>query len=161
MNDTSFVYVSVIETTPRKVWQALTDPGYIALYFGNAGPRSTWRTGANVQWCTEAGEPYHDWGQRVVESIPERRLSYTWHNYEPEMAKYFPDWTGDTLTRLRREPVSTVRFDVEPIGESTTRLTLVHDGFIEGSQMLAGVSQGWPPILSGLKSMLEDRSHTG
>lgn len=155
MNGASYVYVSLIEATPRQVWRALTDPGYIALYFDNAGPRSNWRVGSTVEWCTEEGEPYHDWGQRVLESTPERRLSYTWHNYEPEMAKYFPEWTGDRLAELRREPVSTVTFDLEPVGDAATKLTMVHDGFAEGSQMLAGVSEGWPQVLSKLKTVLE------
>lgn len=161
MNETSYVYVSVIDATPRQVWRALTDPGYIALYFDGAGPRSNWRPGAPVEWCVESGEPFRDWGQRVLESVPEQRLSYSWHDYEAEMAESFTDWTGDELERSCREPVSTVTFDIEPVGRFTTKLTMVHDGLAEGSRMLAGVSAGWPQILSRLKTVLEDRSGHG
>jgi hypothetical protein len=37
----------------------------------------------------------------------------------------------------------------------TVRLTVMHDELIEGGAMMKGISQGWPPILSSLKSLLE------
>ncbi|MGH8876265.1 MAG: SRPBCC family protein [Stackebrandtia sp.] len=156
MNATSYVYVSLIEATPRQLWRALTDSQYIARYFDNTGPRSDWQVGSTVEWRIEDGGEYHDWGQRVLESIPERRLSYTWHNYEPEMVKFFPDWSGDKLERMRDEPVSRVTFDLDPVGPKQTKLTFTHDGFVEGSAMLAGVSEGWPEILSKLKTLMEE-----
>ncbi|MBR7678976.1 SRPBCC domain-containing protein, partial [Streptomyces daliensis] len=47
-----------------------------------------------------------------------------------------------------------VSFEIEPLGESV-RLTVVHDDFEPGSEMLEGVSEGWPEILSSLKTLLE------
>jgi hypothetical protein len=47
-----------------------------------------------------------------------------------------------------------VVFNIEPHG-SLVKLTLTHEGFAEGSELLDGVSKGWPAILSGLKTMLE------
>ncbi|HEX5750796.1 MAG TPA: hypothetical protein VFZ09_31520 [Archangium sp.] len=38
---------------------------------------------------------------------------------------------------------------------STVRLTVMHDELVEGGAMMKGISQGWPPILSSLKSLLE------
>jgi hypothetical protein len=35
------------------------------------------------------------------------------------------------------------------------KLTVIHDDFEPGSEMLKGVSEGWPAILSGLKTLLE------
>jgi hypothetical protein len=32
---------------------------------------------------------------------------------------------------------------------------VTHDGFDPGSVILGGVSEGWPPILSSLKTLLE------
>jgi hypothetical protein len=34
-------------------------------------------------------------------------------------------------------------------------LTVVHDGFEPGSTVLSALSQGWPEILSNLKTLLE------
>ena len=35
------------------------------------------------------------------------------------------------------------------------KLTVTHEGFVEGSHLLGAISRGWPAILSGLKSLLE------
>jgi hypothetical protein len=35
------------------------------------------------------------------------------------------------------------------------KLTVVHDDFEAGSAVLEGISQGWPAILSSLKTLLE------
>ena len=45
-------------------------------------------------------------------------------------------------------------FEIEPQGD-VVRLNVVHDGFEPGSAVLAGVSAGWPMLLSSLKSLLE------
>jgi hypothetical protein len=35
------------------------------------------------------------------------------------------------------------------------KLTVVHDGFDPGSAILPGITEGWPRILSDLKTLLE------
>lgn len=35
------------------------------------------------------------------------------------------------------------------------RLTVTHDQLEPGSEMLRGITQGWPGVLSGLKTLLE------
>ncbi len=45
-------------------------------------------------------------------------------------------------------------FEIEPLGE-LVKLTVVHDGFEPGSVVAAMVSQGWPRVLSDLKTLLE------
>ena len=37
---------------------------------------------------------------------------------------------------------------------STVKLTMTHDDFDEESEVLKGMSNGWPAILSSLKSVL-------
>ncbi|HZE37566.1 MAG TPA: SRPBCC domain-containing protein [Stackebrandtia sp.] len=155
MSHTDFTHVVYIDTTTLRLWRALTEPGYISAYFEGTGPRSEWFTGAGVDWKFEPEGEYFSWGQRVLEADPNRRLAYTWHNYEPEMVKYFPDWTGEHLLELRKEPVSRVAFDFERDG-SGCRLRLVHDGFAPDSEMLKSIRQGWPPILQNLKAVLEN-----
>ncbi|TWJ15930.1 uncharacterized protein YndB with AHSA1/START domain [Stackebrandtia albiflava] len=155
VSQTEFVYVTYIATTPETLWRALTDPAFIARYFDGAGPESDWREGSPVRWRMTADDPAYDWGQRVLVADPPHRLSYTWHNYEPEMARFHPDWTAETLERLRTEPISKVTFTIEPAGASAVKLTVVHDGFAPGSAMLASVGGGWPAILSNLKTVVE------
>jgi hypothetical protein len=35
------------------------------------------------------------------------------------------------------------------------KLTVVHDGFRPGSTVFEGISEGWPRLLSDLKTLLE------
>ncbi|MEJ2862607.1 ArsR/SmtB family transcription factor [Actinomycetospora flava] len=147
-----FVYVTYIRTTPEKLWQALTDPAFITRYFDGGGPASDWIVGSKVLWSMQ-GEDHHDWDQHVLEADPPRRLSYSWHNYQPEMAEMF-GWSDERLAELRQEKISKVTFDIEPAGQAV-KLTVTHDDFAPDSEMRAGVSQGWPGILSNLKSLLE------
>lgn len=153
MDDTAFTYTTYIAATADDVWRALTHDEVIAAYFGGSGPRSDWRPGSRVEWKIDADGEYHDWGQRVLAAEPGHFLSYTWHNYEPEMAAYFPEWTGTRLAELRKEPVSTADFTIT--SGPSTRLDLRQHGFAPGSEMRRGISEGWPMILSNLKTVLE------
>ena len=56
--------------------------------------------------------------------------------------------------RFASERRSKVTFDIEPAGEMV-KLTVVHDDFDPGSAILPNISQGWPRILSDLKTLLE------
>jgi uncharacterized protein YndB with AHSA1/START domain/DNA-binding transcriptional ArsR family regulator len=150
---TDFVYVTYIRTTPDELWRALTDPAFIRRYFGGGGPESDWQVGSSVRWRMHANDDLHDWGQRVLESDPPRRLAYTWHNYQPEMAKMF-GWSDEKLAELQKERISKVSFEIQPAGP-VTKLTVIHDDFEPDSEMLKGISEGWPMILSHLKSLLE------
>jgi hypothetical protein len=47
-----------------------------------------------------------------------------------------------------------VTFEIEQ-NEEIIKLTVVHDDFGPDSEMLKAVSQGWPSVLSSLKTMLE------
>jgi uncharacterized protein YndB with AHSA1/START domain len=63
-------------------------------------------------------------------------------------------WSDEELAELQKEPISKVTFEIEPL-LSAVKLTVVHDGFAPDSEMLMGISQGWPFILSNLKTLLE------
>lgn len=153
VSQTEFLYVTYIRTTPEQLWRALTEPAFIRRYFGGGGPESAWQVGSPIQWKMSAADDDHDWDQQVLEADPYRKLSYSWHNYQPEMAALF-GWSDDQLAELRKERRSKVTFEIEPAG-AAVKLTVLHDDFEPGSEMLKGISQGWPMILSNLKSVLE------
>ena len=94
-----------------------------------------------------------DPAQVVLESDPYRRLSYTWHTFTQEWAAAY-DVSDGHLAKVASEPRLKVTFDIEPLGDYV-RLTVVHDGFGPGSAVLPGVTQGWPLLVSSLKSLLE------
>jgi hypothetical protein len=52
------------------------------------------------------------------------------------------------------ERPSRVTFDLEPF-KGQTKLTIVHDEFDEGSKIFGLISNGWPAVLSSMKTYLE------
>jgi DNA-binding transcriptional ArsR family regulator len=64
------------------------------------------------------------------------------------------DRNGQSLRELCASLDMARTFDIEPLGE-LVKLTVVHDGFEPGSAILPGITEGWPRILSDLKTLLE------
>ncbi len=147
----SFVYTTYIRTTPERLWRALTEPAFTRRYWGVTFD-SDWREGAPMTWH-QRGTTSADPEQVVLEANPYSRLSYTWHTFTPELADAL-EVSDDARERLATERRSHVTFDLEPLGE-LVKLVVVHDGFEPGSLMAQMVSQGWPVVLSGLKTLLE------
>jgi uncharacterized protein YndB with AHSA1/START domain len=137
MSKPEFVYVTYIETTPEKLWEALTDSQFTRQYWFDTEVRSDWKVGSPFalvmsRKTTDTGE--------ILEADRPRRLSYTFrHELDEDM---------------RKESATRVAFTIEPYG-NLVKLTVTHEGFGAGSKLLDGISKGWPAILSGLKSLLE------
>lgn len=148
---TDFVYVSYIATTPEKLFRALVEPEFTRRYWGVA-LESDWAVGAPVTW-TEGGNRIAHPEQRVVAYDPPRRLAYTWHTFTPEWGES-SGMGSEFAERAAAEPRSTVTFDVEEAG-SSVKLTVTHSGFPEDSIVRSACSQGWPALLSSLKTLLE------
>ena len=137
MSKPEFVYVTYIETTPEKLWEALTSSKFTKRYWWDTSVVSDWKVGSPFSLVlngqtTDVGE--------ILEADRPRRLSYSFHHILNEAA--------------RKERPSRVTFAIEPHGK-LVKLTLTHEDFEEGSVILDGISKGWPAILSSLKSMLE------
>src|SRR6201989_1412711 len=77
MDKPSFVYVNYIQTTPERLWQALTEPAFTERYWGMVF-HSDWQTGSTYV-LNQFGLEIADEAQVVLEADPYRRLSYTWH----------------------------------------------------------------------------------
>jgi uncharacterized protein YndB with AHSA1/START domain/DNA-binding transcriptional ArsR family regulator len=151
MGKPEFVYTTYISTTPERLWQALTDPAFTQRYWGTT-LRSDWTPGATMTW-EHQGVTIADPAQVVLEYEPYRRLSYTWHTFTPEWAEAC-GFDDERLATLAGERRSIVTCEIEPLGQQV-KLTVVHDDFDPGSAVLELVSQGWPQLLSDLKTLLE------
>jgi uncharacterized protein YndB with AHSA1/START domain len=140
----SFVYVTYIATTPEKVWQAFVDTDVMRQYWIGAECArvnvSDWRPGSKWEHQRADGTQTVDIVGKVVESTPPRRLVYTWAR---------PKDAGDESKHSR------VSIDIEPHGKGLVRLTVTHEDLERDPQMLAGISGGWPKVLSNLKTLLE------
>ncbi len=102
----------------------------------------------------------HDSEQVVLESDPFRRLAYTWHTFTPEWAARV-GLAEDAAAAWRAEPRSRVAFGIEETGLGVVTLRVRHDGFVPGSVVLPHIAEGWPAVLSSLKSLLETGSPLG
>ncbi|MEU4402642.1 ArsR/SmtB family transcription factor [Micromonospora orduensis] len=160
MDSPTFVYTTYVTTTPQRLWAALTEPAFTRRYWGGVALVSDWQVGSPVLWQdAPEGEP-RDLGQRVLVAEPYRRLSYSWHGFQPEHAEHF-GWSAAELADRLGERRSTVTFEIEPHTASVVRLTVIHDDFSPDSEMHRAISGqldgsgGWPEVLAGLKTLVE------
>src|SRR5437016_2071620 len=135
----AIVYTIYIASTPEKVWQALTSAEFSRKYFFGNAVEIDLRVGGAYMVRTPEGAP--NISGEVVECDPPKKLSFTWNVNWPALVEKL----GPTL----------VTYEIEPAGEAV-RLTLTqaHDRPID-DDILSGGRQGWPAILSSLKSLLE------
>ena len=160
---TSFTYTNYIQATSERVWQGLTDPALMKRYWrhhraGEKTFRSDWKKGSTYDMeHEEVGLVVSDPEQVILESDPYSRLAYAWHTMTPEWAAEV-GMDEATAEIWRAEPRSKVAFYIEDVGHGVVKLTVVHDGFEPGSAVLPGISEGWPAVLSSLKTLLETGS---
>ena len=137
MSRPTIINVTDIAATPERVWAALTDPAITQQYWFDTRIESDWNVGSEVIYRRN-GEITDE--NIVLRFEPFRVLSYTFH---PVLNEAF-----------RNEPASRVTFEITPRGNGV-RLTTTHDEFEAGSGVYVACSQGWPMILSNLKTLLE------
>jgi uncharacterized protein YndB with AHSA1/START domain/DNA-binding transcriptional ArsR family regulator len=132
----SFVYVTYIESSPQRVWAALTDADLSAEYWGHSNV-SDWQEGSTWEHRRVDGSGIADVVGTVLESIPPRRLTMTF----------------DGPVDVPPQGPSKVTFDIEPYHE-IVRLTVTHENLAD-EEALGAVSVGWPAVCANLKSLLE------
>jgi uncharacterized protein YndB with AHSA1/START domain/DNA-binding transcriptional ArsR family regulator len=131
-----YVYVTYIESSAERVWDALTDADLTARYWGHSNV-SDWQAGSPWAHRRTDGSGVADVIGTVLESVPPRRLAMTF------------DAPGETPPG----GPSKVTFDIEPYHE-IVRLTVTHENLAD-DDALEAVSAGWPAVFANLKSLLE------
>ena len=133
------VYVTYIASTPEMVWEALTRAEFTRQYFFGHSIEVEAKVGGNFILRAPDGS-VHMSGQ-VIEYDPPRRLATTWR--------------VEGMESFRELPESLVTYEIEPMGGSVKlTMTEAHQWEVPDA-ILAGGRQGWPFILSSLKSVLE------
>jgi uncharacterized protein YndB with AHSA1/START domain len=133
------VYTIYIASTPEKVWEALTSAELSRKYFfGNAVEIELKVGGKYI--VRQPDGALHISGE-VLACEPPRKLTFTFNVNWPALIERL----GPTL----------VSYDIEPAGDAV-RLTMTesHDRPLS-DDILSGGREGWPAILSSLKSLLE------
>lgn len=142
LSNLSYEYTTYIASTAERVWQALTTSADTEVYFFGRKLHSSWKVGEEVSFLREQDEL--DVFGDLIEVHPFEKISYTWN---------VPDDPS-----IRNQP-SVVTFLIKQL-EGTVKLTLIHShlaetDFVEASDTFRGLNNGWPAIISNLKSYLE------
>jgi uncharacterized protein YndB with AHSA1/START domain len=139
MGKSTFNYVVYIRATSEKVWDALTKSEFTQQYWCNCRQDCTWVPGSNWKLMIPDGRA-GDAGE-VLEADKPRRLALRWRN--------------EFMPALREEGFSICTMLIEPADKTPAKLTITHEMDRPKSKFIDAVSNGWPMILSSLKSLLE------
>jgi uncharacterized protein YndB with AHSA1/START domain len=132
------VFEIYIKTTPERLWEAITDDEMRRLYTFGVGIRSDWTQGSGYEAVHPNGQTPISTGENL-EVDPPRRL----------VQSFTALWSDD----VKQAGTSRVTWEIEPVGDSSCRLVVIHDQLPEGVN--DEIYGGWPQILSGLKTLLE------
>ncbi len=133
MNEKKFVYVTYIDTTPEKLWEALTNTEFMKKYWFGSNFETDWKIGSTIKETQQDGSP--GFQGEIVQFEPPQLLSYTFHT-ESEMK-------------------TQVTFDIKPQSATAVKLTTTHEGYEIGSKDYRSISEGWAAVISSLKTFLE------
>jgi len=144
----AYVYVTYIRTTPEKLWEALTKGDFSEKYWFGYRIETDWKVGAEFRLRAPDGNRDKNWAGKVLEYDPFQRLTYTSslcsdHNEGAD----------------KRHGPTTITYELKAMGPMV-RLRLIHENLIAGDfekdpDLWKGINNGWPAVISSLKSLLE------
>ncbi|HVR86672.1 MAG TPA: SRPBCC family protein [Planctomycetota bacterium] len=144
----TFVYATYIRTSPEKLWEALTRGDFTVKYWMGFRFEAELKAGGRLRILPPKGMEQHgEHAGEVLECDPPRKLSYTWNMKDtPELAR-------------KRQGLSRVTYEISPMGMQV-RLRLIHENLLpedieRNPNTFRGINNGWPAVLSSLKSLLE------
>ncbi|HYM90300.1 MAG TPA: SRPBCC family protein [bacterium] len=144
----TFVYATYIRTTPEKLWEALTNGDFSEKYWMGFRIEVELKAGGSVRILPPKDpERYGDHAGKVLVCEPLRKLVYTFAPKDkPEVA-------------AKRDGPSRVTYELTPMGPMV-KLRLIHENLLpedleKDPNKFQGVNNGWPAVMSSLKSLLE------
>jgi uncharacterized protein YndB with AHSA1/START domain len=126
----TFTYGIYINTTPEKLWEALTSSEFTRQYWGGRTVESDWKEGSVLKSIQPMGE-------RIIES--EDKILISDH---PKLLSYTFSGRQDIVT-----------FQIIAVAPEEVKLVITHEGIDE--KMKNMFVEGWYAILSSLKTLLE------
>jgi len=127
-----FVISTYIRTSVDKLWEALTTPEMTEKFYYGGRVQADLRVGGRFFYLDPNGEMNLD--GEVLEIDPPRRL----------LTSFKATWAPEGQ-------VTRVLYEIEPMGE-VCRFTMTH---FDAAKSMAGVEDGWPIVIAGLKTFLE------
>ncbi|AUS79478.1 ATPase [Actinoalloteichus sp. AHMU CJ021] len=144
MSDPAFVHEDVLDTTPSRLWAALTSGEITRRYWFDRRVESDWTVGSVVRFYDGDSDRVTDSGE-VLEVDPTRRLVYS---FRQEASDGGP-----------ASPATRVSFELRPLPGGKVRYRLVHDG-LAGAEDVESWREGWTPILANLREYLAGHGAT-
>jgi uncharacterized protein YndB with AHSA1/START domain len=130
-------YVIYIAATPEKVWEGFVSKESNRIIFGGAELEADWKPGGAMAWVGPGpdGKPVKYVHGEVLQYDPPKTLQYT-----------FAMGQNNTVSRVTVELVAETE---------ATKVTVMHDQWAEADSSYAATADGWPRILSRLKTLIE------
>ena len=132
------IFVIYIRTTKEKLWDALTNPEMTSQYYYGSKIKSQFTVGSSIEYLleNESGIEYAAVYGEIIEIEKNKKLVHSFR------------------FKSNDDKPSKATFEIEEV-EQGVKLTLTHDSFESETVTYNEVTQGWPLIISGLKSVLE------
>jgi uncharacterized protein YndB with AHSA1/START domain len=135
----AYTYDIYIGAPVGKVWNGIVDGEMTKHYVYGTRLESTLRKGAPYAYIGDGDFKVVD--GEILEIEPEKRLVMSWKAH----------WDGS----VAKDRPSRVTYELSAAGPSTTKLHIVHDEFDGPTATYTGSVEGWPLMMSSLKSLLE------
>lgn len=134
---TALHFVFYFAAPPDKVWDGFVSPESNRIIFGGAEIEADLKPGGRMNWVGPGpdGKPVTYVRGEVIQSDPPRLLQYAFA-------------MGASTTNSR------VTLELVPESEAT-KVSVTHDQWAEGDPGYAPCADGWPRILSRLKTLIE------
>jgi uncharacterized protein YndB with AHSA1/START domain len=134
-----YEYEIYIGAPVEQVWRGLTDGDLTKQYVDGTRLQSTLKKGSSYAFVGDGDFKVVD-GQ-ILDVKPNSLLALTWRAHWDQQV------SGD--------PESRVTYELSSPGPKVTKLRLVHDQFDREAATYKGSVEGWPLMLSSLKTLLE------
>jgi uncharacterized protein YndB with AHSA1/START domain len=132
-------YEIYIGAPAEKVWKGLVDPDLTQQYV--YGTRFDGKLQAGSPYAYLADGSFGVVDGKILDVQPASRLAMTWCAHWDEASGH--------------DRPSRVTYELSPAGPDTTKLRVVHDDFDSETATYKGSVEGWPLMMSSLKSLLE------
>ena len=136
-NPAPLSYVIYIAAEPEKVWDGFVSAESNRILFMGAELEADWKPGGSMAWVGPGsdGKPVKYVHGEVLRFDPPNLLQYTFAMAQSDKAS---------------------RVSVELVPETeATKVTVTHDQWAEDDSGYAATADGWPRILSRLKTLIE------
>ena len=134
-----YSYEVYIAAPAAKVWRGLVDGELTKEYVYGTRFDGELTKGAPFAFVGEGDFKVVE--GKILEVSPGKSLTLTWSAHWDEAAA--------------KDRASRVRYELTPSGPGATKLRVVHDDFDGETATYRGSVEGWPLMLSSLKTLLE------